>query len=97
MEVLNNIGLLLGGSWESGVNLYLTTVGLGIMSRLGWVHLPGDLKAIAHPLVILLAVLLYVIEFVADKIPLVDSIWDSVHTCIRPIGRIAYIHGHGKF
>jgi len=89
MEALSSIGLILGGSWASGVNLYLTVAGLGIMSRFGWVTLPGNLEIISNPLVIILAILVYTVEFFADKIPLVDSIWDSVHTFIRPIGGAA--------
>ena len=46
----------------------------------------GDLEIIAHPLLITLAVLLYLVEFFADKIPYVDSAWDAVHTVIRPVG-----------
>lgn len=83
------IALVAGGSWASGVNLYLTVAGLGIAHRLEWITLPGDAEAIAHPLIIGLAVLLYTIEFFADKIPFVDSIWDSFHTLIRPAGSAA--------
>jgi len=88
METLGSLGVLLGGSWASGVNLYLTVAGLGIAQRVGWVSLPGNLEALSHPLVIATAVLLYAVEFVADKIPLVDSVWDSVHTFIRPLGGV---------
>ena len=86
MEILNSIGLIAGGSWASGINLYLTVAGLGLAQRLGWMSLPGELQTLAHPLVILAAVVLYIIEFFADKIPYVDSMWDSVHTFIRPVG-----------
>jgi hypothetical protein len=86
MEVLSNLGALLGGSWASGVNLYLTVAGLGIAHRIGLIALPGELDAISAIPVIIVAVLLYAIEFFADKIPYVDSTWDSVHTFIRPVG-----------
>ena len=89
MEALSSLSLLLGGSWASGVNLYLTSAGLGLAHRFGWISLPGDLDILAHPLVILLAVLIYAVEFFADKIPFVDSAWDSVHTFIRPLGGAA--------
>ena len=89
MEILNSVGLLLGGSWASGINLYLTTAGLGVAQNLGWIALPGDLDIISHPLVIAVAASLYTIEFVADKIPLVDSTWDAIHTAIRPVGGAA--------
>ncbi|MFC1570625.1 DUF4126 domain-containing protein [Candidatus Omnitrophota bacterium] len=87
--ILQNLGILLGGSWASGINLYLTVAGLGIAGRLGLINLPGGLEVISHPLVILAAVLLFVVEFFADKIPYVDSAWDSVHTVIRPLGAAA--------
>ncbi len=86
MENLSSLGVLLGGSWASGVNLYLTTAGLGIAHRMGWISLPGKMETIAHPLVIGIALLLFAIEFFADKIPYVDSAWDTIHTFIRPAG-----------
>ncbi|MBN3037987.1 MAG: DUF4126 domain-containing protein [Candidatus Omnitrophica bacterium] len=86
MEVLSNLGALLGGSWASGVNLYLTVAGLGIAHRTGLINLPGNLDSISAIPVIAVAILLYAIEFFADKIPYVDSAWDSVHTFIRPVG-----------
>ncbi|MBN1794047.1 MAG: DUF4126 domain-containing protein [Candidatus Omnitrophica bacterium] len=89
MEVLNSIGVLLGSSWASGVNLYLTITGLGIANRLGWIALPGDMDIISHPAIIGIAAFMYAIEFIADKVPYVDSAWDSVHTFIRPLGGAA--------
>lgn len=89
MESLNNLGILMGGSWASGVNLYMTTAGLGIAHRMGWVTLPGNMETLANPLVIGAAILLYTVEFFADKIPYVDSVWDSIHTFIRPAGGAA--------
>lgn len=89
MESLSSLSLLLGGSWASGVNLYLTSAGLGVAHRFGWVNLPGDLDILANPLVIILAIVMYGVEFFADKIPFVDSAWDSVHTFIRPAGGAA--------
>jgi len=89
MEALNSIGVLMGSSWASGVNLYLTVAGLGIANRMGWVILPGEMEALSHPLVIGAGILMFAVEFFADKIPLVDSAWDSVHTFIRPVGGAA--------
>jgi len=83
------LALLLGGSWASGVNLYLTVAGLGIAGRMGWMQLPGELQVLGEPIIIGVALLLYIIEFFADKIPYVDSAWDSVHTFIRPVGAAA--------
>ena len=59
--------------------------GLGIAQRMDWIELPGNLEVLSHPLIIGVAIFLYAVEFVADKIPYVDSVWDSVHTFIRPI------------
>ena len=86
MAILENLGMILGGSWASGINLYLTIAGLGIADRAGIIDLPGRLEVLSNPLVIFVAVLLFLIEFFADKIPYVDSAWDSVHTAVRPAG-----------
>ena len=89
MEILSNLGALLGGSWASGVNLYLTIAVLGILDKMNVLSLPGDLEVISNPFIIGIAILMYLVEFFADKIPLVDSAWDSIHTFIRPIGGAA--------
>ena len=85
MEMISSIGVLLGSSWASGVNLYMSVAGLGIAHRMNWLELPGDMEIISHPLIIGVAGALYLVEFVADKIPYVDSLWDTVHTFIRPV------------
>lgn len=77
--------LLLAG-WCSGISIYLTVALLGICGRFGWIALPGGMETLSHPLVIALAVLIFAVEFLADKVPYVDSAWDSVHTFIRPLG-----------
>lgn len=89
MEALNSLGILAGSSWGSGVNLYLTIAALGIAHRMSLITLPGNLAMLDQYPVIGLAIILYLVEFVADKIPLIDSIWDSVHTIIRPVGGAA--------
>ena len=89
MESFASLPLLLGGSWASGVNLYLTVAGLGIAHRMHYIDLPGHLEVLSNPLVIGVASILFLIEFVADKVPYVDSAWDSVHTFIRPVGGAA--------
>jgi hypothetical protein len=86
LENFTSLPLLLGGSWASGINMYMTTAGLGIAHRMGWLTLPGQLDTLSHPGIIGLAILMYAVEFVADKIPFVDSLWDSIHTFIRPVG-----------
>jgi hypothetical protein len=89
MDALNSLGILAGSSWGSGINLYLTIAALGIAHRLSLITLPGNLAMLDQYPVIGLAIILYLVEFVADKIPLIDSIWDSVHTIIRPLGGAA--------
>lgn len=86
MEILATLGRTLGFSLAAGVNLYATVAVLGLASRYQWVQLPEQFKVFDNPWVIGAAAVLYVIEFVADKIPWVDSMWDSVHTIIRPVG-----------
>jgi hypothetical protein len=77
------IGLLLGAAVASGLRLYATVAVLGFLGRSGAIDLPPGLSALTHPWVILVAASLYLVEFAADKIPLVDSVWDFVHTFIR--------------
>jgi Domain of unknown function (DUF4126) len=86
MEWLATLGRTMGFSLAAGVNLYATVAILGLAARYGWVELPEQFKIFDNPWIIGAAGVLYVIEFIADKIPWVDSIWDSVHTIIRPIG-----------
>src|SRR5687767_14907641 len=86
MEMLATLGRTMGFSLAAGVNLYATVAILGLASRYQWVQLPEQFKAFDHPWIIGIAGVLYVVEFVADKVPWVDSMWDSVHTLIRPVG-----------
>ncbi len=78
------VGLLLGTAAASGLRLYATIAILGFLGRAGIVALPGDLHALTHGGVIAVAASLYLVEFVADKIPFVDSAWDAIHTFLRP-------------
>ena len=73
-------------SFAAGINLYATVAVLGLAARYEWVELPPQFQAFAHPVVIGVALGLYLVEFVADKVPWVDSLWDAVHTVIRPLG-----------
>jgi Domain of unknown function (DUF4126) len=84
MNPIETLGLALGAGFSSGLNLYATIATLGLLQRFGVIHLPEQLQVLAHPWVLGIAIALYVIEFLADKIPLVDTIWDAVHTVIRP-------------
>lgn len=89
MNAIQILGLALGSAWTSGINLYATVAALGLLERYGLAHLPGDLRVLANPWIIGVAVALYAVEFVADKIPYVDTVWDAVHTFIRvPAGAV---------
>lgn len=89
MNVIQILGLALGAAWTSGINLYATVAVLGLLQHYGLARLPGGLHVLDNWLVIGLALLLYAIEFVADKIPYVDTVWDAVHTFIRvPAGAV---------
>ncbi len=80
---LSTLGFALGSAWLSGINLYATVLALGLLQRFHLAHLPGDLQYLAHNWVIGVSGTLYVIQFIADKIPVVDSVWDAIHTFIR--------------
>lgn len=82
-EFINAIALLLGVSWASGVNLYATLLVCGLAGITGHYELPPDLAVLSNPMVILAAGVLFLVEFIVDKIPGVDSAWDAIHTFIR--------------
>lgn len=86
MAAIATLSHALGFSMAAGVNLYATAVMLGLASRFGWVELPERFSAFDNDWVITLALALYAVEFVADKIPWVDLVWDAIHTAVRPLG-----------
>jgi hypothetical protein len=86
MDLLSSLGRTLGFSFAAGINLYATVAMLGLATHFGWVDLPPQYRVFDNPWIIGGAVTLYVVEFVADKIPWVDTAWDAVHTAIRPFG-----------
>src|SRR5258705_1886025 len=73
-------------AFASGLNVYATIAVLGLTEHYHLVALPEQFRAFDHPVVIGLALAMYLVEFVADKIPWFDSVWDAVHTIVRPIG-----------
>jgi hypothetical protein len=88
-EWLPTLSLALGSAWTSGINLYATVTVLGLLQKFGATHLPGGLDVLDNWWIIGVAGFLYAIEFFADKIPYVDSVWDVVHTFVRvPAGAI---------
>ena len=86
---LTTLSFAMGSAWLSGINLYATVATLGLLERFRFVRLPGDLSYLSHPWVIGVALGLFAVEFLADKVPAIDSVWDFVHTFIRiPAGAV---------
>jgi Domain of unknown function (DUF4126) len=86
VDLIATLGRTLGFSFAAGVNLYATVAILGLASRYEWVALPPQFQAFDHDIIIAAAAIMYMVEFVADKVPWLDSAWDLVHTIIRPVG-----------
>ena len=89
MDMISNLALAGGLSWASGLRLYLTVFLVGALARYNVIDLPSSLDILSNPIVLVVAGVLCVIEFLADKIPYVDSAWDSIQTFIRiPAGAL---------
>ncbi|MCH9671452.1 MAG: DUF4126 domain-containing protein [Gammaproteobacteria bacterium] len=89
MDTVSIIALSMGGAWACGINLYAAVVVLGFLGASGSIELPANLEILAHPAVLGAAGLMYCVEFFADKVPVVDSGWDAIHTFIRiPAGAL---------
>jgi hypothetical protein len=86
IEILAGLGRTMGFSFAAGINLYATVAILGLASRYGWVALPEQYRVFDNDWIIGAALVMYAVEFIADKIPWFDSVWDGVHTAIRPLG-----------
>ena len=89
MDAIHLLATTLGLGFAAGLRLYATVLGLGLAIRFHLLTLPDSargLEVLAHPAVLIAAGAAVLIEFVSDKIPWVDSLWDSVHTIIRPVG-----------
>ena len=82
-DLIQTIALTLGVAWASGINLYAAVTVLGVGGATGYVDLPEGLAVVQDPLVILAAAFMYCVEFFADKVPGVDSAWDTLHTFVR--------------
>ena len=89
MGIIHNLALAGGLSWASGLRLYATVFIVGLLAKFNYVHLPATLNMLSNPIVLSLAGVLCVIEFLADKIPYVDSAWNGIQTFIRiPAGAL---------
>ncbi len=82
-QLITTISLTMGAAWASGINLYATIAMLGIMGATGNIALPEQLLVLQDPLVIGAAILMYGVEFFADKTPGVDTGWDTIHSFVR--------------
>lgn len=88
----------MGSAWLSGINLYATVLTLGVLQRFDLVTLPGEMGIVGNWWVMGTAGVLYAVEFIADKIPAVDSVWDGIHTFIRvPAGAILAASAFASF
>ncbi|MFO7643681.1 MAG: DUF4126 domain-containing protein, partial [Desulfosarcina sp.] len=88
-SITSIIALTLGVGWASGINLYAAIFMLGLLGATGNISLPPDLLVLTDPLVLCAAGAMYLVEFVTDKIPGVDSAWDALHTFVRiPAGAL---------
>jgi hypothetical protein len=98
MNFISTLAIAMGASWVSGINLYACVATLGLLSRFSHLRLPGELEVLTNWWVIGIASALYLIEFLADKIPVVDSTWDVIHTFIRvPAGAVLGAAAFGDF
>ena len=82
-QISTTLALTMGLAWASGINLYATLFTLGYLANTGNMDLPPDLEIVANPAVMGAAGLMYCVEFFADKIPGIDTGWDTIHTFIR--------------
>ena len=98
MDFISTLAVSMGASWVSGINVYATVATLGLLSRFAHLKLPGELEVLSSWWVIGIAVFMFVVEFIADKIPVVDSTWDVIHTFIRiPAGAVLAATAFGDF
>ncbi len=98
MDFISTLAVSLGASWVSGINLYAAVATLGLLGRFAHLKLPGELDAVTNWWVIGVALFLFVVEFIADKVPVVDSVWDVIHTFIRvPAGAVLAATAFGDF
>ena len=98
MSHFSTLAFAMGTAWVSGINLYASVATLGLLGRFAHLQLPGDLSLLTGWWVIGVAVALYLIEFIADKVPVLDSAWDAIHTFIRvPAGAVLAAASFGDF
>jgi hypothetical protein len=98
MNLISTLAIAMGAGWVSGINLYAAVATLGLLGRFANLRLPGELDVLTSWWIIGLAVALYLVEFIADKVPYVDTLWDAIHTFIRvPAGAVLAATAFGDF
>lgn len=98
MDLFHTLALAVGAAWLSGVRLYAMVSILGLLGKFGDLQLPGELAILTNTWVIGVASSMFVIEFIADKVPAIDSVWDVVHTFIRiPAGAVLAAGAFGDY
>lgn len=97
MDLIQQVALGAGLAWASGIRLYAVLFLAGLLARLGWLDLPAGLNLLTHDWVLAASGVMLAIEFLADKIPMLDSLWDGVHTFIRiPAGALLAVGAMGQ-
>jgi hypothetical protein len=93
----NITALVVAASFAAGLNIYATVLTLGILARTQWVELPPGLDSLGHTWVLVVCAIMFAIEFVADKIPGFDMIWNALHTVVRiPIAALVAYHASSQ-
>jgi uncharacterized membrane-anchored protein len=93
----NITALIIASSFAAGLNIYATVLTLGILARTHWAVLPPGLDALGHTWILVACAILFAIEFIADKIPAFDLIWNGIHTVVRiPIAALIAYHASSQ-
>jgi hypothetical protein len=93
----NITALVIAASFAAGLNIYATVLTLGILARTQWVALPPGLDSLGHTWVIVVCAIMFGIEFIADKIPGFDLIWNALHTMVRiPLAALVAYHASSQ-
>src|SRR6185437_6515677 len=93
----NIAALVIAASFAAGLNIYATVLTLGLLARTQWVALPPGLDSLGHTWVLVVCAVMFAIEFVADKIPAFDMVWNVLHTVVRvPIAALIAYHASAQ-
>jgi hypothetical protein len=93
----NITALVIAASFAAGLNIYATVLTLGLLARTQWVALPPGLDSLGHTWVLVVCGIMFAIEFVADKIPAFDMVWNALHTVVRiPIAALVAYHASSQ-